>query len=48
MSFIVCIFNILELNNRLSENIYVINYVNCITVELGYNVIQGTGEISSL
>jgi hypothetical protein len=30
MSLIVCIFNILELNNHLSENIYVINYVNCI------------------
>jgi hypothetical protein len=30
LSLIVCIFNILEVNNNLSENIYVINYVNCI------------------
>jgi hypothetical protein len=30
MSLLVCIFNILELNNHLSENIYVINYVNYI------------------
>jgi hypothetical protein len=31
MSITVCIFNILELNNYLSQNIYVINNVNCIS-----------------
>jgi hypothetical protein len=34
MSLTVCIFNILELNNHLSKNIYVINNVYCIRVRL--------------
>jgi hypothetical protein len=48
MSLIVCIFNILELNNHLNENIYVINYVNCISQSQSFIVVKSYKHTTEL